>query len=492
MLESEHSFHPGIDYHRKWYVMIAIAIGIFMSTIDSSIVNVALPTLVIDLDTDLPTIQWIVLAYLLTLSTFLLSVGRLADMKGKKSIYTSGFLIFTLGSLFCGISSNVNWLIASRVLQAIGATMILGLGTAIVTEAFPPRELGLALGVTGTMVSIGIVIGPTLGGLLLSIANWHWIFFVNLPLGILGIYLAVRFIPATKPHGGQRFDYPGAFALLLSLLLFLFSLTFGQQEGFNSPRILIMLILSALSLCAFVLIEQRSSQPMIDLKLFRDRLLSINLITGFITFFAIAGTTFLMPFYLENAMGFDERQVGLLLATVPIAMGIVAPISGTLSDRLGSRRIAVIGLLILLVGYYLTSNLNMQTNALEYVLRFLPIGLGMGIFQSPNNSAIMGAAPKERLGVVSGILAINRTIGQITGIAILGAIWSSQVTKYTAEGLRIDATNAPSPLQVAGLQSTLMVTVLLISLALGLSIWALIQEHHDRSTITVKSKVTRD
>jgi len=485
MTRSNHSPHPGVDYHRKWYIMVAVAIGIFMATIDGSIVNVALPTLLEDLNTNLSIIQWVVLAYLLTLSTLLISVGRLADIKGKKRIYTSGYVIFTLGSLFCGLSTNVNWLIASRVTQATGATMIIALGIAIVTEAFPPRELGLALGVTGTMVSIGIVIGPTLGGLLLSITTWHWIFFVNLPLGVLGILLSIRFIPSTRPQGGQRFDFLGAFAMLVSLLLFLLSLTLGQQYGFTSPIVLIMLFSSGLLLCAFVLIEQRSSQPMIDLRLFRNRLLSINLITGFLTFFAIAGTTFLMPFYLENVLGFDSRRVGLLMATVPVAMGIVAPISGALSDRWESRRIVAIGLGILLTGYYLISNLNLQTNTTEYILRFLPIGLGMGIFQSPNNSAIMGAAPKERLGVVSGILAINRTLGQTTGIAIMGAIWSSLVIKFTGGGLGIQATEALPAFQVAGLQSTLMIAVILIFLALVLSLWALIQELRAKSAFVV-------
>ena len=485
MAISDHSPSPEIDYHRKWYVMAAIAIGIFMATIDGSIVNVALPTLVKDLNTNLSIIQWVVLVYLLTLSTLLLSVGRLADIKGKKRIYTSGFVIFTLGSLFCGLSSNVNWLIISRVIQAAGATMIIALGTAIVTEAFPPRELGLALGITGTMVSTGIVIGPTLGGLLLSITTWHWIFFVNLPLGVLGIILSIRFIPSTRPQGGQRFDFLGAFTMLASLLLFLISLTFGQLYGFISPLVLIMLFSSGLLLCAFVLIEQRTSQPMIDLRLFNNKLLSINLITGFLTFFSIAGTTFLMPFYLQNVLGFNLRQIGLLMATVPVAMGIVAPISGALSDRWGSRRITVIGLGILLIGYYSISNLNQQTNVTEYIMRFLPIGLGMGIFQSPNNSAIMGAAPRERLGVVSGILAINRTIGQTTGIAIMGAIWSSLVLKYTGGGLSVQATDALPAFQVAGLQSTLMITVILIFLALVLSLWALITELRAKSVLMV-------
>ena len=469
-----------IDYSRKWYVLAAVSMGTLLATIDSSIVNVALPTLVRDLNTDFATVQWVVLAYLLTLATLLLSIGRLADMKGKKPIYAMGYVIFTIGSVLCGLAANIYMLIAFRVIQAIGATMILALGMAIITESFPANERGKALGITGTMVSIGIVIGPTLGGIIIDIFSWHWIFLVNLPVGILGMLMVIRFIPAIKPEGKQRFDFLGAITLFLALFAFLVALTLGQKIGFTDPIVLVLFGLSLIFFIAFVIIETRTEQPMIDLSLFRNTLFSINLITGYLVFVAISGTIILMPFYLENDLGYSTRQVGILLAAVPISMGIIAPLAGSMSDRFGTRPITVIGLGILLFGYTALSTLSVMTSTLGYILRFLPIGIGMGVFQSPNNSAIMGEAPRDKLGVVSGMLAVNRSLGQTTGIAILGALWASRAIMYTAPLPVENATEALIPAQVAALQDTFIAMILMMLLAFGLAMWALIKDRKIR------------
>jgi EmrB/QacA subfamily drug resistance transporter len=465
-----------VDYTRKWFVLAAVAMGIFLATIDSSIVNIALPTLVREFDSNFAAVEWVVLAYLLTLATLILTVGRLADMKGKKPIYVTGFIIFTIGSTLCGLANTITWLIIFRVLQAIGATMILALGMAIVTESFPPTERGKALGVSGSFVSIGIVIGPTLGGLIIDLLSWNWIFFVNIPVGLTGILMVLKYIPNIKPEGGQKFDITGAGTLLISLLSFLIALTFGQQTGFLDFRVFGLLLVSILFLIIFVLIELRIEQPMIDLRLFKNKFFSISLVTGFLIFFSIAATLILMPFYLENSLGYETRQVGLLLAVVPVVMGITSPISGTLSDRFGTRSIAVLGLVTLLIGYFSLSQLSLETSTLEYVIRYVPIGLGMGIFQSPNNSTIMGSAPKGRLGIVSGMLAINRTIGQTTGIAILGAFWASRVTLYNQGSVLVSATEADPIYQVRGLNNTFLLISLIILIALGVSIWGLLIE----------------
>jgi EmrB/QacA subfamily drug resistance transporter len=465
-----------IDYSRKWHVMTAVAMGIFLATIDGSIVNLALPTLVRDLQSDFTTVQWVVLSYLLALATLTLGVGRLADIKGKKPIYTAGFIIFTVGSVLCGLSPTIYWLIASRVLQAVGAAMVIALGAAILTEAFPPSERGKALGLFGTIVSIGIVVGPTLGGILIDIFSWHAIFFVNLPVGILGTALSVRFVPAVQPPGGQRFDLLGAAMLCTSLLCLSLAMTIGPVIGFTNLRTISLFAGFVIFLLVFISTELRVSQPMIDLHLFRNRQLSVNLITGFLTFVAVSGTFILMPFYLENVRGFDTRQVGLLLVAVPVGLGIMSPISGALSDRLGTHRITVIGLVILLAGYYALSTLNSSTGVAGFMLRIAPIGVGMGIFQSPNNSAIMGSAPRERLGIVSGLLSITRTIGQTTGIALLGAIWASRVFAYAGMPVPGGATAAPAVLQVSALRDTYLTIFAILAIGLALSIWALVEE----------------
>jgi len=482
---------PQIDYSRKWYVMAAVAMGVFLATIDGSIVNVALPTLTRAFNTQFSTVQWVVLAYLLTITTLLLSVGRLADMIGKKPLYTAGFIIFTLGSALCGLSPSVYALIGFRVLQAVGASMTAALGTAIVTEAFPPSERGRALGISGAIVSVGIVVGPTLGGLLIDLLSWRWIFYVNLPIGIVGTWMVTRFVPAIKPAGGQRFDFPGAITLFVSLLALLLALTLGQRMGFGERQILALFAVSAVFAFLFFFVEWKSGEPMIDLRLFRNSQFSIGLLTGLLAFVAIAGTLILMPFFLENVLGYEPRVVGLMLAAVPIGLGLAAPISGVLSDRFGTRPITVIGLAILLVGYFAVSTLDEDTTTLGYLLRFLPIGIGMGVFQSPNNSAIMGSAPRERLGVASGLLAITRTLGQTTGIAALGALWAARVATYAGELSQGGATAAPAAAQVAGQQDTFRVVLLLVALALALGVWGLVQERRGRRLTTAAAQPRR-
>ncbi|GAB4427820.1 MAG: MFS transporter [Anaerolineae bacterium] len=471
-----HDIEQTIDYSRKWTVMAAVSMGIFLATIDGSIVNIALPTLVRELHTNFATVQWVVLSYLLALSTLLPGMGRLGDMIGKKPVYTTGFIVFTVGSVLCGLAPNIYWLIGFRVVQAVGGAMVFALGIAIVTEAFPPQERGKALGFAGTVVSVGIVVGPTLGGIIIDALSWHWIFLVNLPVGIIGTLMVLRFVPNFKPVGSQKFDFLGAITLFVSLVSLLVALTWGQGIGFTDPRILLLLGLWLLFLLLFVAIEWRVSQPMIELSLFRNNLFSVGLITGFITFVAIAGTTILIPFYLENVLGYSPRQTGLLLAVVPVVLGVVAPASGALSDRLGTRLISVVGLGLLVLGYWALSTLTAETTALGYVLRLLPIGLGMGVFQSPNNSAIMGAVPRQRLGIASGLLSVTRTLGQTSGIAVLGAWWASRVMAYTGQILPEGATSAPVAAQVAGLHDTFLAVTAMVVVALLLAGWALVQE----------------
>lgn len=478
-MQPESSNNPPADFSNKWYVMAAVGMGIFLGTVDGSIVNVALPTLVRAFNTNFPTVQWVVLAYLATVTTLMLSIGRLADMSGKKRIYFSGFIIFTIGSTLCGVAPSIYALIGFRIIQGIGAVMIMALGMAIVTEAFPPSERGKALGIVGAIVSIGIVAGPTLGGLIISSSSWNWIFFVNLPIGMIGSVMVYRFVPEIKPGGKQHFDILGAATMFICMLSFLFALTIGQQIGFAQLQVLALLVCFLVFLILFIFIELRVDQPMVDLRLFKNSQFSGSLLSGFLVFISLSGTILLMPFFLENVLGYAPNQVGLLLAVVPISLGIVAPIAGSLSDRVGSRPITVAGLAILLVGFIAVSTINANTNTFGYIIRFLPVGIGVGIFQSPNNSAVMGAAPRDRLGIASGMLAITRTLGQVTGIALLGAFWSSQVMIRMGSTFQGDATSSPAIIQVAALRSTFLFVVVIVMLALGVGIWALIRSHRE-------------
>lgn len=469
-----------VDYSRKWLVMGAISMGIFLATIDGSIVNLALPTIVSDLATNFAAVQWVVLVYLLTLTTLLLSVGRFADIVGKKKIYTLGFVVFIIGSALCGLSPSVWWLIGFRVLQAVGASMILALGPALLIDAFPPSERGQALGLAGTAVSIGFIAGPALGGLVLEYASWHWIFYVNVPIGILGTIIAARVVPDVRPAGGQRFDFVGSALLFVGLLTLLLALSFTQQVGLLHPGVLALLGIAAVSLGAFVLVELRIEQPLINLRLFRNPDLSINVANGFITFMLIAAVFLLIPFYLEGMLGFSPRDVGLIQAIVPILLGIASPISGWLSDRYGTRGISIIGLAVLLVGYALLSTFDAETSVAYFLLALAPIGIGMGIFQSPNNSGIMAAAPLHQRGVISSLLAITRTMGQTVGIAVIGALWASRVVFYEGAALPGGATTGSVSSQILALHDTFVFAVGLIALALVLGVGGWLQ--HRRAT----------
>jgi MFS family permease len=313
-----------------------------------------------------------------------------------------------------------------------------------------------------------------MGGLILRTLTWHWIFFVNLPVGILGLIMVLRYIPARKPAGGERFDLQGAALLFITLISFLISLTAAQEIGFGTPLVLGLMAAAAIGLALFLRLESRLQHPMVDLSLFRRPLFSINLLTAMLAYISSAGTAFLMPFYLQNILGYNPSQAGLLLAIVPLSMGITAPISGSASDRIGTRRMAVIGLGILLLGFMLISTLSVNTSPLGYILRFLPIGIGMGLFQTPNNSAVMGSRPPNRLGISSGLLSLTRTLGQITGIAVLGAIWAGFTVRAGGFPPGSDVTGAPAAIQVAALNITSRIIVGIIAAALGLSIWAVV------------------
>ncbi len=461
------------DYRKKWLVLISVGMGVFLGTIDGSIVNIGLNTLVKQLGQPLAVVEWVVLAYMLTNCTLLLSFGRLGDMIGKKHLYLAGLIIFTIGSALCGIAANVYWLIGFRVLQAVGTAMLMALGTALVTEAFPPQERGKALGIMGTLVSVGIIAGPTIGGVILESLSWHWLFFVNLPIGVIGVVMVARFVPAGQPGPAQKFDFAGAGVMFVSLMSFLTALTIGQYQGFNTPWVIALFVLFVITLIAFIKIETRSEYPMIDLSMFRTRMFSINLVTGFLTFVVSAGTMLIIPLYLQNILLYNPRDTGLMMAVTPLTVALVAPLSGSLSDRIGSRLITSFGLLMILLGHIGLSSLSADTTTLGYILRFIPVGIGVGMFQSPNNSAIMGSVPRERYGIASSLLSLTRTIGQIAGIAILGAFWETRVKTIAGNFSIEDITTAPVAAQVAGLQQTIWLAVVLTAAAFLISIYAL-------------------
>ncbi len=474
-----------MDYSQKWWILAAVTVGLFLGAIDGSIVNIALPTLVREFHTTFPTIQWVVLAFLLGMTTLMLSVGRLADMIGKKRIFTAGLALFTAASALCGLSPSVYALIAFRLLQSVGAAMVVALGIAIVTETWPPKERGMAIGVAGGTVSLGIVVGPTLGGLLIATLGWRAIFYVNVPLGAIAILMVLRYVPDLRPtRSGETFDYLGAFVIGGGLLALSLALTVGQNLGFGDARILTLLGIALVAGIAFVRIEQRAEHPMLDFSLFHAPQFSLNLLTGLLTFMAIAGVIFLVPFYLDLVLQLPIAQIGLLMAIVPVVLAALGPVAGSLSDRFGTRPVSVIGLGLLIIGYLASSTVTANTTPFGFVLRMLPVGMGMGIFQSPNNSAIMGSAPRSRLGVASGTLSMTRTLGQMTGVAVLGAVFASRLDHYAATHVDITTANATALVSALEDQFHLAAALIVFSLAVALATW-----RHERRRAAVTARV---
>lgn len=425
-----------LDY--KWRALLAVAIGTFMATLDSSIVNVTLPTLSRYFKVEITTVEWVTMVYLLTVTGLLLSVGRMADMSGRKRIYNIGFVIFTLGSLLCAVSGSIGQLIAFRALQAVGAAMLMANGTAILAAAFPHSERGQAMGLNGTIVASGLTVGPALGGILIHALGWRSVFTINLPIGIIGTLLAAVLLhPDTPEERQERFDIPGAFTLWLSLSSLLLALSRGEVWGWAAPCTRGLLILAAFSLLVFVAIERRVEFPTVDLSLFRRRLFAAGSVSALISYVAISTTAFLMPFYLQELRGYNTAHTGLMLTVVPLTMLVVAPCSGWLSDRIGSRGLSTTGIGVLALGVLLLSRMGAETATLGVVARLMCVGIGNGLFTSPNNSAIMGAVPPQRLGIAAGMISTVRSMGMVMGVACAGAVVAFQRSHLLGSGFPV-------------------------------------------------------
>jgi EmrB/QacA subfamily drug resistance transporter len=416
----------GLDTTQKWGVLLVVGIGTFMTALDTSVVNTVLPVIGQNFNEAISNVEWVVTIYLLVLSGLLLSFGRLGDMRGHKTIYLSGFGIFMFGSLFSGIAPNVGLLVAFRGLQALGAAMLAANSPAILTKSFPVQQRGQALGLQATMTYLGLTVGPSLGGWLASLFSWRVVFYINLPVGLAAIWLSSRFIPSDTSHKqAEQFDYLGAITFLLGLGSLLLGLNQGVEWGWNSIPILALLLSAVIFLTLFIYIEGHVKHPMLDLSLFKQLSFSMTTASAVINYIGVYSSIFLMPYYLIQGRGFSPAQAGLILTAQPVIMAVIAPISGTLSDRIGTRLPTVVGMAVLSAGLYFLSRLTAQSSIKTMMLALAIVGLGTGAFISPNNSALMGSAPKRRQGIAAGILATSRNFGMVLGVGIAGAIFTT-------------------------------------------------------------------
>jgi EmrB/QacA subfamily drug resistance transporter len=422
-LEQEHKAPPRDG--ARWRVLGLVALGTFMTTLDSSIVNISLPAIARAFGTPLSgAIEWVVIVYLVVIAALLLTFGRLSDIFGRKPIWLAGLGVFTCGSALCGLAPSLPVLIASRALQGIGGALIFAPSVAILTDAFRPEERGRAIGLNAMAVALGVSVGPLLGGVITEHLTWRWIFFVNVPVGIVAMLASARWLSGGTRKPG-RLDPLGAVLLAVGLGGLTLALSFGQEWGWTSLPVIACLALAIASLAGLLLAERRVPEPNIDLDLFGDRAFSAALASLVLSFVALFAVSFLLPFYLENLRGFPPDQSGLMLTPLSLAIGVVAPLSGSLADRLGSRGLSSVGLALACVGLFFLSQIGTQTSAPDIIWRLALVGVGTGLFQSPNNRSLMQAAPRREQGEASGLLGTGRVVGQSLSVAIAGAVFAA-------------------------------------------------------------------
>ena len=405
----------------KYWVFGALAIGIFASVVDHGSVNVALPTIAAKFQTDLPTIQWVVIIYALTISALLLPMGRLSDLIGRKRVYIAGMVVLALGAVLAGLSPTLEMLFPARILQGVGAAMTQGTGMAIITSAFPANEKGRAIGLYMTMVGVGAIAGPAIGGIAVDAFGWRVVFFLTLPLVVIGIAATawvMRGMPKVRETRGARFDWWGAALSTGILVTLLLAMTTGNRAGWLSPLIIAAFAGAAAMLGAFIWWELRSSAPMLDLRLFKGKTFSLGVSAAFLTFLGSSAAMFLMPFYLQNVLGYSPKTAGFVVVPGALCMAVLGSVSGVLSDRFGWRPFTVGGLACSATGMLILSRVTETSSLWMVVPALMLMSSGMGIFYSPNSSSVMNAVGPAKYGVVSGFLNLVRNAANVSSIAM--------------------------------------------------------------------------
>jgi EmrB/QacA subfamily drug resistance transporter len=410
-----------VQKSNKWVDLLIICMGIFISSLDSSIVNLANPTLVDEFGVGMDQVQWVVSVYLLVVSASMLFFGRLGDKVGGYKVFNCGFLIFTLGSLFCGVSSSLYLLLISRVIQAVGASMLMATGMGIVATSFPLKQRGLAFGLTVVAVGLGNMGGPGIGGVILHYLSWHYIFLVNVPLGVLSSLFGLLFLRSPLPNDRRSalpLDWVGS--LLIAIFISLLILVISQSVSDSVWFILALPVLVPL----LWFIEKRHKAPILDFALLHNRRFSLANALAFLAYFSFTTVFFLMPFYLEQVRLIPAAIMGLLIMASPLLMALVSPLSGRLSDKLGTRRIVPVGFLLLLIAFVLMSLLGAESTMMFIALSLGLLGAGIGMLNSPLNSEILTSAGPENSGYASGFLATTRNLAYCLGAACAAGIFA--------------------------------------------------------------------
>jgi EmrB/QacA subfamily drug resistance transporter len=407
-----------------WLAVAAVCVGALMGQLDASIVTVALPSLQRSFGASVGSVTWVGLSYLLVLVATVTAVGRFADMWGRKLLYVYGFVLFVVASVLCGLAPDLAALCGFRALQAVGAAMLQANSLAIIVLVVPARSLGRALGLQGAAQAVGLALGPTIGGLLLAAGGWRLIFFVNVPFGVFGAVAALLLVPRSQnllPR--TSFDWAGLALFVPCIGALLSALSFGAKFGWTSAPILGLIAVAVTLGVCFVRHARSAPSPMLDVSLFTNRRFAAGIISSVGSYLVMFGVLLLVPFYLERGLGFGAARAGLELMALPLCFGLVAPLAGRLADRVGARPLAVSGMALVSSGLLLAALLRPAT--LGFLALLAVIGAGLGLFTSPNNAAIMGAAPAQHAGMASGVLNMTRGMGTALGLALTGLIFAT-------------------------------------------------------------------
>jgi EmrB/QacA subfamily drug resistance transporter len=420
-----HSSTP-MPQTNHWAILAVVTVGTFMTTLDASIVNIALPSMAQAFGTALTgAVEWVIIGYLVVIAALLLTVGRLADLIGRPPLWIAGLVIFTVGSAASGAAPSVVLLIAARALQGVGSACLLATGLAILSDAFSAGTRGRALGINTIALALGASAGPTLGGLIVEHLDWRWIFYVNVPVGILAVLASRRILPHAGPRHPGRFDVIGAVLHGVAIGGLNLGLSFGQGWGWGSVPLIATVVISVGALVAAVIHEQRTLAPLLDLTLFRNRVFAsavFSLVCAMLALFAVG---FLLPFYFEELRGFSTQEAGLLLTPFSITIAVVGPVAGSLADRFGSRWLAPLGLALTVIGLLQLTRLSSTSSLPEMIVPLVINGVGQGLFLSPNSNSLLAATPPAEQGQASGVLATGRVVGQSLSVAVAGAVFAN-------------------------------------------------------------------
>lgn len=418
----------------RWLVLANVSLGTFMSTLDSSIANVALPTMSRELSAPVHLIQWVLTAYLLTICATLPIMGKLSDLWGRTRVYQFGFLLFAFGSALCGMSHSLAMLVGARVAQALGAACLMSNSQAIVAQTFTSGERGRAMGIIGTVVSLGSLTGPGIGGILVEHFGWPTIFWINVPIGVLAFLAGLAILPKDSASRREPFDYAGSGLFIVGMIAFLYTLSNAQDWGWSSPAAIAGFAGSLAVLAVFYLWERRTRHPMLDFGLYRIPAFALGNLTALLVFAANFFTTVMMPFFMENVLSLSVANTGYMMMVYPMTMAVVAPLSGYLSDRMGSKLLTTAGLLAMLAGFACLLTLSAGTGLPLLALYLALFGMGSGLFQSPNNASVMGAVPASKLGSAGGLNALARNVGMVLGTSVSVSLYATGLHHYGGVG----------------------------------------------------------